>query len=519
VVVQNSHWDVCRSGNDYCAIEHSATSCSGMDETACASQTGCHWNPDEEDCFGEYDVSNNNATPYGCTGVNGISPNDDYFYNLSNQPMLSWSYNPSWSGECNISGNTPGFPILSDLPEQSCMQGPACAQEQLETYYKDFDGDGFGNASNSIESEQQPEGYVEDNTDCDDSNGAVNPAATEVCNGIDDNCNQQIDEEFDQDQDGIADCFDNCPTFGYGYGYADPDQTDIDQDGIGDVCDNCPNDYNPYQEDKNENGIGNACEKHEKQPPSEMPEELLPLNILIDSIICQYDGTGTITIEALDYKGRPLPGVLIEISGESGTTGDDGKVTLAGFGKGEYSVSASREGYETASYDFAVSCQKRETPKPAEPGAIELLTLNIILKETIYNNDGTANVEFLVTDSYNNPISDAMVGITGNGIIYFTGNDGTLIINSVKGGTYNATASKRGYSEDQTDFTIKFEVKKEPAQVPEKPAIEEETKQIFSVPYCPILIILAILVILYILWKRRKKKEQVDEEQTKKGKK
>ena len=136
-----------------------------------------------------------------------------------------------------------------------------------------------------------------------------------------------------------------------------------------------------------------------------------------------------------------------------------------------------------------------------------------------YNNDGTANVKVLVQDSYNNAISDATVTITGSDIIYFTGNDGEVTIRDVNAGIYNATASKKGYSEDQTDFTIKFEAKKEPAQVPEQPSIEEETKQIFSVPYCPILIILAIIVILYLLWKRRKKKEQVDEGQVRKGKK
>lgn len=37
-------------------------------------------------------------------------------------------------------------------------------------------------------------GYVANSDDCDDTLATVNPGATEVCNGIDDNCSGAIDD-------------------------------------------------------------------------------------------------------------------------------------------------------------------------------------------------------------------------------------------------------------------------------------------------------------------------------------
>jgi hypothetical protein len=63
------------------------------------------------------------------------------------------------------------------------------------TFYQDADSDTFGDPAVPIQDcYAPPAGYVGNNLDCDDTNAAVNPDATEVCNGIDDNCNGQIDE-------------------------------------------------------------------------------------------------------------------------------------------------------------------------------------------------------------------------------------------------------------------------------------------------------------------------------------
>lgn len=70
-----------------------------------------------------------------------------------------------------------------------------------QIWYEDMDGDGYGSGF-SMPACQRPIGFhlaselTAITGDCNDDDAAIHPTATEVCNGIDDNCNNEIDEDL-----------------------------------------------------------------------------------------------------------------------------------------------------------------------------------------------------------------------------------------------------------------------------------------------------------------------------------
>ena len=80
------------------------------------------------------------------------------------------------------------------------------------TFFADADGDGFGDASQTTVACEAPEGFVTDSTDCDDGNDLRAPGLVEVCDGVDNDCDNTVDANLvPRDHASLQEAFDALP--------------------------------------------------------------------------------------------------------------------------------------------------------------------------------------------------------------------------------------------------------------------------------------------------------------------
>jgi hypothetical protein len=156
-------------------------------------------------CGGDCDDSNALVGPFAVETCNGLDDNCngtiDEGYDQDNDGYTECA------GDCddNAVDVNPGADELCDGLDNNCN---TAIDENLDA---DADGDGhyaIGSCTTPAD-------------DCDDLVAGINPDATETCNGIDDNCDGQVDEGMSTDADGdgyytdgscltpIGDCDDN----------------------------------------------------------------------------------------------------------------------------------------------------------------------------------------------------------------------------------------------------------------------------------------------------------------------
>jgi len=303
---------------------------------------------DDNDCDGVTDEENAS----GCTTYYYDLDNDGYGLTGDSQCWCSehGTYRATEGGDCDDSdyATNPGAMEWCDSADNDC-DGVVDEQDAVgcNDYYYDADDDGYGLAGDSeCWCSEQGLYRATNGGDCDDSDPLVNPTATELCNGEDDDCDGAVNwDEADADGDAYMICQGDCddaelevypgaPQDCDGEldnncdGVTDENEADADGDGwstcdgdcndastmqspdLSETCDGLDNDCNGFVDDVDTDGDGQLaiscggpdCDDHDPDVYQGAPELCDQIDNDCDGVVpadetADADGDGYVECE------------------------------------------------------------------------------------------------------------------------------------------------------------------------------------------------------------------------------
>ncbi len=178
------------------------------------------------------------------------------------QCAAAGTYTATVGGDCNDNATAirPNALEVCNGIDDNCdgITDPSNTQD-CSPFFKDADGDNYGNyLAGSKCMCAAGNGYVAEGGDCDDANKDVHPNATEICNGLDDNCDNSVDPintsgctnfHLDMDGDNYGQTWAQCACAAIGF-YSAVNGDDCDDTkasinpGAPEICDGQDNDCN-----------------------------------------------------------------------------------------------------------------------------------------------------------------------------------------------------------------------------------------------------------------------------------
>ena len=130
----------------------------------------------------------------GCQVFYQDSDGDGYgLWHIQTRAMTQPPGYSTIGGDCD-DGNAaihPGAIESCNFNDDNCN---GHVDEGCQVFYRDADGDGYGLWYAQTRAMTRPAGYSTIGGDCDDANANIHPGATEICNGINDDCDGLTDE-------------------------------------------------------------------------------------------------------------------------------------------------------------------------------------------------------------------------------------------------------------------------------------------------------------------------------------